>query len=192
MRSLVLFSLMLASVTRVRAEPQAALAPHVYAFALHVRTSDIRGAGGFGFNLGYRIGGGRWQALGEVGVGELRSRGAWLGLYGRAQLGARFLAATLSTTGNYAADFVLDAGGGAEREWLDEAIHVDRAYAFGGWGMQLRMPSRRSFEVTLRVVVSPRLEDPSALRVICRGTCTSSDEAPADLGIDLLFGLAAW
>jgi len=191
MRFVVLCILMLAPVT-ARSEPLTALAPHVYACAFDVRTSDVRGASGFGFNFSYRIGGGHWQALGEVGIGELRSEGMWLGPYARGQIGARFLAATLSTTRNYAADFVLDGGGGAERDWLDGVIDIDRPYIFGGWGMQLRFPSRRSLEVMLRIVVSPPLDNQVALRTICRGTCTGSDAPPADVGIDILLGVAAW
>jgi hypothetical protein len=183
---------MLVFVTRARSEPFAALAPHTYACTFDVRTSDVRGASGFGVGISYRLGGGRWQGFGEVGIGELASKGTWLGPFARAQVGARFLAATLSSTAHYAADFVLDGGGGVERDWLEDVLHIDRPYVFGGWGMQLRFPSRRSVEIMVRVVVSPPIEDRIALRTICRGTCTPSDHPPVDVGIDVVLGLAAW
>lgn len=191
MRVVVLWAVLLAYAPGVHSEPLTALAPRVYSCAFDLRTPDVRGASAFGLDAGFRVGGGRWQALGELGIGKLVHDG-WLGHYARAQVGARFLAATLSTTAHYAADFVLDAGGGGERDWLAGVVDIDRPYVFAGWGMQLRFPSRRSLELVLRVSTSPVLDDPVALRTICRGTCSPSDAPPVDIGIDVSIGVAAW
>src|SRR5262249_42486887 len=157
-------------------EPLAGLSPRAFGVDAEGHDLDFHGQDtiGVGLTTSFRIGGGRWQALGEVGVRRMIR----FGHYVRGRVRRRFLVCTLSTGGESSADFVLDAGVGGERDWIASVPALDRPSAFAGWGMLLRFSDHRAIDFVLRLSASPRLDDESALRVICRGTCPTTDLAP--------------
>jgi hypothetical protein len=190
MRTCALAIALYTMVTPARAERLAGLSPRAFGVDAEGHDLDFHGQDtiGVGLTTSFRIGGGRWQALGEVGIGRMIG----FGNYVLGRVGGRFLVSTLSTRGDYAADFVLDAGVGAERDWIASVPALDRPSAFVGWGMLLRFSDHRAIDFVLRLSASPRLDDESALRVICHGTCPTTDLAPADLAFMLMIGGFAW
>ena len=149
--------------------------------ALEGQVVDVQGGQviAFGPAAMATLGAGRVQLLVEGGVGMLGATepSDRLGFYGTARVGGRLLAASLGPARAEGMDvqLLLDAGLGGERYWLDGAAGVNRPYVFFGWGTH-----------------SPPLDDPAALRVLCRGTCTGPRDASVDLAIDFLIGVVAW
>ncbi|HUJ62315.1 MAG TPA: hypothetical protein VLX92_27600 [Kofleriaceae bacterium] len=140
---------------------------------------DLRGATAvaIGGELALAFGHGRLEPLTELSFGTLIAKDPTerVGIYGAGRLGVRWRALRIEGI-----DLGLDLGLGGERYWIDSASPADRAFGFAGWGTRIRI-GKLGFALALRVEVAPKLDDPSALRVICRGTCTAPDDAPADL-----------
>jgi hypothetical protein len=133
--------------------------------------------------------------LAEAGAGGLLATeptGA-IGGFANARLGARLLAVGTERSRDIpiGVDLVLDAGVGEGVYWLSHAGWVDRPHAFVGWGSVLS-GRRHAVHLELRVAVSPHLDDPTALRAICRGTCTGTSDAPADITMQFVFGVVSW
>ena len=129
----------------------------------------------------------RVQLLGELSLGEMLSDGP-LGLAVDARIGARVRAITFE----HDAELLFDAGAGLERMWSHDGPTVGRGYGFVGWGTRIRAHTR-AYELTLRILASPTLDDPEALRVLCRGTCPPpSDLPPLDLGVAVQGNVVWW
>ena len=165
--------------------------------ALEGQVVDVQGGQviAFGPAAMATLGAGRVQLLVEGGVGMLGATepSDRLGFYGTARVGGRLLAASLGPARAEGMDvqLLLDAGLGGERYWLDGAAGVNRPYVFFGWGTHLA-GAHHAFAFDLRLTASPPLDDPAALRVLCRGTCTGPRDASVDLAIDFLIGVVAW
>jgi len=168
-----------------------------HGLTLEGQVVDVRGGQviGFGPTGVLALGEGRLQLLAEGGLGMLGATqpSDRLGYYGTARVGGRLVAASLGTARSEGMDvlLVLDAGVGGERYWLDGAGGVNRPYVFFGWGTHLA-GEHHAFVFDLRLAASPPLDDPAALRALCRGVCTGASDQPVDLSIDFLFGVVAW
>jgi hypothetical protein len=168
-----------------------------YGVMIEGQLIDIRGgqAVGYGPAVTTALGHGRLQLIAEAGAGMLGSTkpSDKLGIYASARAGGRVVAASLASAASIGFDvqLVLDAGIGAERYWLDGGSTVDRPYAFFGWGTHLA-GRHHALAFDLRITAAPKLDDATALRVLCRGTCPGPDDAPADFAIEFVFGVTTW
>ncbi len=168
-----------------------------YGVMLEGGLSDVRGRQivGFGPVVQTTVGHGRLQLVAEAGGGILGAShiSEKVGIYAGARVGGRVLAASLASAPSLGVDvqLVLDGGLGLQRYWLDGAGTVDRPYAFLGWGT-LIAGRHRALAFALRITAAPEIDDPTALRVLCRGVCPRTDDAHADFSIELVFGVTTW
>ena len=167
--------------------PTVAHAETTYSLGFGVRfiAMEASRAGGMGLTLGATLGSERTKLLGEVDIGVLTSEGIPLGSYQGARLGLRKRIATFEHAPSF--DLMIDSGAGVEHDSLTGARSIVRGYGFLGWLMQIQ--SRCSF--AMRAEVSPMVADEAVVRAVCRGTCTSSADAPFDLTI-AMFGSFVW
>jgi hypothetical protein len=167
--------------------PTVAHAETTYSLGFGVRfiAMEASRAGGMGLTFGATVGTKRAKLLGEVDLGVLTSDGIPLGSYEGARLGLRTRIATFEQDPSF--DLMLDSGVGVEHDSLTEAPSITRGYGFLGWLMQIQ----KSCSMAMRVEVSPMVDNEAVVRAVCRGTCTSSADAPFDLTI-ALFGSFVW
>lgn len=165
--------------------------------ALEGQLFDVHGGQvvAFGPTAIATVGTGRLQLLAEGGLGMLGAThpSDRLGYYGTARVGGRLLVASLGPKYAEGMDvqLLLDAGVGGERYWLDRAPGVNRPYVFFGWGTHLA-GAHHAVVFDLRLAASPPIDDPTAMRALCRGTCPSTTAQPVDLSIDFVIGVVAW
>src|SRR5258705_10946399 len=88
--------------------------------------------------LGGRWFGGRFQSTADGAFGKVDRSvdGKRIGFYARGTIGARMLAATVSSSDHGFTDLVLDAGVGAFDYLLDDGVAIHTPFAYAGWGLR--------------------------------------------------------
>jgi hypothetical protein len=155
-------------------------ADSTYGVGVEVTSLDLHAqrAAEFGMVAKATGGRGRVQGLGELAFGVLSSDGP-IGSAADARIGGRFRAVTFED----AVDLSFDAGFGLERDAVSNGPAFLREYGFVGWVTGIRGRTR-TLELALRILAAPTLDNPDALRGICRGECApAADLPPLDLGV---------